>query len=204
MPPVSAAKTRKPPSPLLAAAQAFEDELTSYAHLSESFARAPLDSAKHLERASELLGQIAASEQRLGECGRRLAEAVTGTRDDQERMAQRTIERVPVLKQRSADLAALLKQLQGLGQEAVGINETAAGLARKPAPGTPAEAGATGGPSKDHVKQLSEAIHGLSRRAQEVAASAKQHDFEDIARQAHALHQQMLAAHRRLHQVAVG
>jgi hypothetical protein len=191
-------KPKRLPSPLLEAAQAFEDELISYAHLSDSFARAPLDSARHLERASDILGQIAASEHRLGECGRRLADAVTGARDDQEKLAQRTIERVPLLKKRTADLAGLLKQLQELGGQAMGLNDTAAELSDKPT-----EVGAGSDTDrKARARQLSEAIHGLSRQAQEVATSAKENDFEDIARQAHALHQQLLAAHRKLHLAA--
>jgi hypothetical protein len=189
------AKPKKLTSPLMEAAQAFEDELVSYAHLSESFARAPLDSARHLERASDILGQIAASEHRLGECGRRLADAVTGARDDQERLAQRTIERVPTLKKRTAELAGLIKQLQELGAEAAGLNDTAAELSGKPTQGGPA----SDADPKARARQLSEAIHGLSRRAQEVASAARENDFEDIARQAHALHQQLLAAHRKLH-----
>lgn len=184
------------------AAQAFEDELASYAHLSDAFVRAPLDSAKHLERASELLGNIAASEQRLGDCGRRLADAVTGARDDQERMAMKTLERVPVLKQRTADLAGLLKQLQDLGGEAVGLNQTAAAMAGHEGAAPLPEA--TAPDARGRARQLSEAILALSRRAHEVAGAAKQGDFEDIARQAHALHQQLLAAHRKLHVAAAG
>jgi hypothetical protein len=197
-----AAKQKKPPSPLLAAAQAFEDELTSYAHLSDAFVRAPLDSARHLERASELLAEVAASEQRLGECGRRLAEAVGGARDDQEKKAMVTLERVPLLKQRTAELAGLLKQLQELGVEAVGLNETAGALAgHGPAAGPKGDQAAE---PRHRARELSTAIAGLSRRAQEVAVAARQSDFEDIARQAHALHQQLLAAHRKLHLAAGG
>lgn len=197
-------KQKKPSSPLLEAAQAFQDELDSYAHLSEGFARAPLDSARHLERASELLGSLAASEQRLGECGRRLGEAVTGARDTQEKLAARAIDRVPQLKQRTAELAGLLKQLQELGAEAVGLNETAAALAHPPA----ADAALPGldkpGIARDRARQLSESIQGLSRRAQDVAKAANDSEFEDIARQAHALYQQLLAAHRKLHQASLG
>ena len=200
-------KPRKPPSPLVEAAQAFEEELQSYASLSEAFVRAPLDSAKHLERASELLGEIAGSEQRLGDCGRQLAEAVGAARDDQERRAQGTLARVPVLKQRTAELAGLLKQLQELGAEAVGLNETAALLAKRGPVGQDGNDGGQSGAedragAADAARKMSEAIAGLSRRAQQVAVSAREHDFEDIARQAHALHQQLLAAHRKLHLAA--
>src|SRR5688572_17770512 len=107
-----AGKRTTSPSPLTEAAQAFADELSSYLHLSEAFQRAPLSSTRHLERVNELLGQIAASEQRLAGCGQQLATAVTVAREQQEKQAQQTIARIPEVKARMENLRSLLAQFE--------------------------------------------------------------------------------------------
>jgi chromosome segregation ATPase len=188
------AKKRPPASPLLSAIEAFEAELHSYAQLSEAFQRAPLGSTKQLERANETLGQIAASEQRLGACGQRLAQAVSEARDQQERLARATLERVPAVKQRMEELRGLLARFETLGQEAAALNATAAGLARRPA-----DAESPAGTAR----QLTEQMHALSQKAQELAAAARAVDFEELANRAHALHQQLLSGYNKL-KLAVG
>jgi ABC-type transporter Mla subunit MlaD len=189
------AKKRPSASALLQAIEDFEAELVTYAQLSEAFQRAPLASTKQLERANETLGQIAASEQRLGACGQRLAQAVSEARDQQERLARATLERVPAVKQRMEDLRALLARFEALGQEAAALNATAGSLAkRSPDAENPAE----------KARQLTDQMHALSQRAQELTTAARDADFEELANRAHALHQQLLSGYNKLKLAFVG
>jgi ABC-type transporter Mla subunit MlaD len=182
-------------SPLLEAAQSFEAELSSYAQLSEAFQRAPLASAKQLERANETLGQIAASEQRLGAIGQRLAQAVGEVREQQDRLARATLDRVPAVKKRMEDLRTLLAQFEALGKEASALNEQAVALGRRQAD-SPSPSAA--------VKELIAHMLTLSERAHQLANQARAADFEELANRAHALHQQLLSGHNKLKLVVLG
>jgi hypothetical protein len=196
----SSAKRSPPVSPLLAAAQAFDGELTSYLHLSESFQRAPMTTNKQLERVNELLGQIAESEQRLAICGQQLAEAVSGAREQQEQQARITLGRIPEVKARMDQLRALLARFEELGLEATAINQTAVNLGRVGQAGAGGdEAAAIGG-----ARELAANMHALSVRASELAAAAREADFEELAARAHGLHQQLLSAHHKLKLAVVG
>ncbi len=188
---------RKPSSTslLLEAAQAFDDELASYTSLSEAFQRAPLASSKNLERVNDLLGQIAASEQRLAACGQRLAEAVNGARELQEGQAKLTLARIPEVKTRMDHLRGLLAQFEELGREAGAINHSAVGLGK----GSADEAGQISA-----ARDLAAQMHALSVRASELAGAAKQAEFDELAGRAHALHQQLLSAHHKLKLAVVG
>ncbi len=182
-------------SPLVEAVQAFEAELSTYAQLSEAFQRAQLGSTKQLERANETLGQIAASEQRLGQCGQRMADAVGAARDQQERLARATLERVPAVKQRMEDLRGLLGQFEALGKEASALNDSAAAMGKR-APGASNQT--------DQARDLIAQMFALSQRAQELAGQARTIEFEELANRAHALHQQLLSGYHKLKLAVVG
>ena len=182
-------------SQLLEAVEAFEAELSSYAQLSEAFQRAALSSAKQLERANETLGQIAASEQRLGVIGQQLADAVGKARDQQERLSKMTLERIPAVKKRMEELRDLLGLFEALGKEASALNEQASTLGRRqadsPNPSAP-------------VKELTAQMLSLSQRAHALTGQARAADFEELANRAHALHQQLLSAYNKLKLAVVG
>jgi septal ring factor EnvC (AmiA/AmiB activator) len=182
----------KPPSPfqsLVDAADAFAQELRSYQLLSEAFHRAPMVTAKHLERINDTINQIAASEQRLGEHGQALAKAVAVARDEQERLARATLERIPALKARTMELGELLARFDELGREAGVLNESI---------GVYAETEAAGRSDNDRARDLAEKLEGLTARAQEVTSAAREAEFEELARRGHALHQQLAAAQKKL------
>jgi hypothetical protein len=180
------------------AADAFAEELATYASLSEAFQRAPLESTKHLERANETLSQIAASEQRLAVCGQRLAEAVGAARERQEALARATLERVPHIRQRMDELRGLLGQFESLGGEAGAINADAAQLGREARDKDDKQA------QVDRARELAARMLALSQRAQDIAAAARAASFEELANRAHALHQQLLSAHHKLKLAVVG
>jgi ATP-dependent exoDNAse (exonuclease V) beta subunit len=192
---------KPPPSrqafaPLLEAAQAFADELQSYALLSESFQRAPLVSAKHLERINDTLTQIGASEQRLSECGQALAQAVSAARERQEQLARATLDRIPAIKERTGVLADLVGRFDRLGREVTTLNQAASALAR------PGEVKA--GDEADRRRSLASEIKSLSEQAQALTAAAHAAEFEELAQRAHALHQQLFSAHKKLELAQIG
>ena len=189
-------KAPPPFSPLLEAAAAFVDELHSYALLSESFQRAQMVSSRHLERINETLGQIAASEERLGARGQALALAVQAAREQQERLARATLDRIPAVKERTAQLQALITRFDGLGREVAALNQAASELAR---PGDVA-----GVDESAKKRDLSADIQRLAQAANELKADAQAADFEELANRSHSLHQQLFAAHKKMELAKVG
>jgi hypothetical protein len=172
-------------SPLVEAALAFDEELAAYARLGELFVKSPLVSAKHLERATQTLGEVTACEERLAAAGQRLAQEVSAARDRQEGLAQAMVERLPALRERNERLAALLGELEALGAEAGALNASATETHQRG--GAAAVAG-----------ELGDRMLALATRAEEVAARAREAQFDELASQAHALHQQLLAATKKL------
>jgi hypothetical protein len=189
-------KAPPPFTPLLEAAHAFVEELRSYALLSESFQRAAMVSSKHLERINETLTQIGDSEQRLGARGQALAQAVQAAREQQERLARATLDRIPAVKERTAVLQALITRFDLLGREVATLNEAASALAR---PGDSAAAD-----EADRKATLAADIKRLSDGAQALTADARAAEFEELANRAHALHQQLFAAHKKMELAKVG
>jgi len=169
---------RKAPSPLVEAAQAFDDALEAHARNAELFVRTPLTSTKHIERANELLGEIAGAEDRMRERSAALAEAVAVARDRQEQLARDIIARLPEIKARNEQLMTLLAAYQALGNEAGALNATAAGT---------------------NPRELVEALHAIAERATTLATDARAAGFEELATQAHALHQRLASAAKKLH-----
>src|SRR5436305_6240707 len=98
----------KPDSALVEAATAFDEQLASYARLGELFLKTPLDSVKHLERANLTLGELAQCEDRLQQCGKRLIEALTAAREQQENLAKDVVAHAPNVQARNTRLKELM------------------------------------------------------------------------------------------------
>lgn len=168
---------RKQTSELVEAAQAFDEALDAHARAAELFARTPLTSTKQIERANELLGEIAAAEQLLQERGAALAAAVAAARDRQQTSAQEIVARLPMIQERNALLHQLLEDFGALGTEAGALN-TSAG---------------TSSP-----RELIAALTSLAERASALATRARDSEFEELVSQAHALGQRLTAAAKKL------
>ncbi|HUQ02455.1 MAG TPA: hypothetical protein VM261_08170 [Kofleriaceae bacterium] len=168
---------RKQPSTLVEAAQAFDEALEAHARAGELFVRGSLSTTKQLERANELLGEIAAAEQLLAERGAALAAAINAAHVGQQQTAQAIVDRIPAIKERNERLQALLGAFQAIGAETSALNGTAA--TAKPA-------------------DLIAPLNGLAERASTLAADAHTAGFEELAREAHALHQRLASTARKL------
>jgi hypothetical protein len=177
-------------SELMAAAQAFDEELERFGKLAEAVNRGPLNSQKTLERAAHVFDDIGHAEKRLSEVAQALVTALNAARQQQESHAAAIQRRAALFEQRTATAADLLRRYGAMGQKAADLNELALDIAAKSANGD-------GGASADllgALAQLRTRMAEVAEGASSLTAAARGEDFEDIARQADSLRQQIVAA----------
>ena len=177
----------KDPSPLSEAATQFEAELAIYVRLAERFIKTPLNSLKHLERANQILGELAECEQRLQDGGKKLSVALSAARSRQEALAGQVVEHAPTLQARNAQLEDLMLQMGLLATDVAAINAKIA-----------QQNSSEGEPSKADPAELSGSLLDASSRAEKLAADAHAADFEELSQQAHALFQRLKAIGHKL------
>jgi hypothetical protein len=185
----------KPDSELADAAAGFETELAAYTRLGELFVQTPLASVKQLERANATLADIAACEERLQAAGQRLIQALGAARAHQEQLAKDVVAHVPVVQARNQRLKELMAELAAVASDVGALNTQIAGRDN-------------GDPSRSHIhtpdaaRDISAHLLALSERAAQLANGARDAEFEELATQAHALHQRLHAIGKKLHQAA--
>lgn len=184
----------RPDSALAEAAAAFDAELSTYARLGKLFLETSLGSVKFLERANQALNDIAACEERLQAAGTVLAQALAGVRTRQEQLAKDVVAHVPALQARNQQLQALMADLGAVATEVQGLNAIIAAKG--------GEAGEL--PTSTDAIDISQTVLGLSARAEGVAATARTAEFEEVATQAHALHQRLQVIGKKLQKAGGG
>ncbi len=197
---MSTRKERGEPSPLLAAAEAFDAELERFAHLTDAAGHGNLDSQKALERAAETLKEIADCEEEMQAQARALMAALGAARDQQEKQAALAAQRAEEVRQRTTVYGELLQRFQALGAEAAELNAMGQGLSarkREGAPATNAEMARDPGLASG-LRELSQRMSEVAEHAQGLLTAAREADFEDVARQAESLRQQLLAARNKV------
>jgi hypothetical protein len=185
----------KQDSELSEAAAGFDRELAAYTRLGELFIDAPVASVKQLERANTTLGEITACEERLQAAGQRLVQALAAARTQQEQLARDVIARVPVVRGRNEQLKQLMTELAAVAGDVGELNTAIAGH-NNGEPTNLASAGA--------ARDISTMLIALSERAAKLATTARDAEFEELAAQAHALHQRLQAIGKKLHKAAGG
>lgn len=182
-------------SPFAAAAAALEAELERFEGIAASVARAPLTSQKAIEHAARLTRDASEAQGRYAQRLQALV-AMVGTTGERQRAAANTInDRVAEIDARTAAHAALERRLGELGEEARGINSRAQGAtAGGVVPGSPDRLAELVGA----LEEIAERMDAAVARALEVARDATAADFVDVARQADALRQQLLATRNRV------
>ena len=178
------------PSELVAAADAFDTELTAYARLGKLFLDTPLTSVKHLERANQTLRDIASCEERLQAAGQRLVKALAGARDHQEQLAQAVVAHVPNLQARNQRLQDLMTELNAVAAEVSNLNTTISAHR--------GNGDTTRPPTQEEADALSTSVFALSDRAEKLATHSREAEFEELATQAHSLHQRLNAIGKKL------
>lgn len=188
-------------SEFLNAALAFDDELGSFQRAVEATLRGPLYTAKHLDRATQSLNQVAQCEQRLGLASKALSDAIGEAHQQQLAQAQKVMERAQAISVRTAQLGQLMEGYKALGVAAATLSGEAGELLRKKK-----ELGdqALGGALLTQVQTLRDKLSAVAQIAQQLVEAARAEDFEDIARQADSVRQQLLSAHNRLSLLAQG
>ncbi len=181
--------TKQDTSGLVEAAAAFDTELATYTRLGKLFVSTPLGSVKHLERANATLGDIAACEERLQTAGQRLVAALAGSRQGQELLAKQVVDHVPIVQARNKQLQELMGELAAVAGEVSAVNEKIATRGIEVDSDKPTVVDAQG---------LSSAILDLSMRAEQLATRAREAELEELATQAHALHQKLQAVGKKL------
>src|SRR3954471_18537824 len=145
-------------SPLVDAAAAFDAELATYARLGELFIKTPLTSLKHLERANTTIGEIADSEQRLQDIGKRLIEALSAARSKQEELSNAVVAHAPTVQARNARLRELMASMNELAADVAKINTMVA----------PANGSESADTTKADPGEISAAVFALSDRAEKL------------------------------------
>jgi hypothetical protein len=192
-------KSRNDKSAFLLAAEAFDDELESFYRAVQASLRAPLNSAKQLERAAQSLTQLAECEQRLGAASQTLSRAISAAHQQQLAQKQLVIDKAQAVNVRAAQFQQIMQGYQALGVAAMALNSEAAALVgqKKEAEGTLATSKA-----KDEwsaaVLALQDKMEAVAQTAQELIATSRSNDFEDIARQAESVRQQLLSVRAKL------
>lgn len=180
-------------TPLVEAAAEFDEALAQYARLGDLFIKAPLGSVKHLERANNLLGEIATCEERLQAAGQQLVRALSSAREGQEQLAANVVAHVPTVQERNRRLQELMGELTSVAGEVAGLNTQIAGKAGNGDPDA--------GPTAEDATDISTSVLAMSERAEALAKTAREAEFEELATQAHALHQRLQAIGKKLAKV---
>ena len=180
----------KDTSQLADAAAEFDKELATYARLGKLFIETPMSSVKHLERANGVLAEIAGCEERLQTAGQTLVRVLAAARDQQEQLAKAVVAHVPNLQSRNKRLQELMTEMGGVASEVAGLNDV---ITKQKENGD-----STKGPTQADARDVSEIVLGLSTRAEALATAAREAEFEEVATQAHALHQRLQAIGKKL------
>jgi hypothetical protein len=186
----------KDSSPLADAAAEFDKELAAYARLGKLFIETPLSSVKHLERANTTLNEIAQCEERLQLAGQTLVRVLSASRGEQEQLATAVVAHVPALQARNERLKELMVDMGAVAAEVAGLNDVIAGKKEN--------GDASRGPSQADALDVSQTVLGLSARAESLATAARDAEFEEVAIQAHSLHQRLQAIGKKLQRAGGG
>lgn len=182
-------------SDFLRAAQAFDEALGSFRGAMEAVQRGPLNSAKNIERAAQLLSNVAETEQRMRVASQGLSTALSEGHAEQVRLAKLVTERADAIAARTVEFQQLITRYGELGAVASTLNQDLIEIVRKKK--EPGES--SGGAAIEvEISALYDKLGALAQSAQELLDAARAADFEDVTRQADSIRQQLLAARNKL------
>jgi hypothetical protein len=188
-------KRKVPPSPLVAAAAAFDDTLQRFASLAEALRKGALDSQRNLERAGEALKEVAACEQELQAQAQALMAALGASRDAQQTQAEIVRSRADDIEKRAHAYADLMRRFEALGKDAAALNTTAQELAGRK---RTADEMVRDGELLAGIDELGERMTSVATNSETLAGDARRADFEDLSRKIDSLRQQILAARNKI------
>ena len=186
-----AAPAKKTESPLASAAAALEAELLAYEKFVAEVKRMSLNNEKSMHRAKDLLEQCAAGEQRMAERLQAFAAAMVDVQVRQQGCIGDAVAAAEKIQERIQKRAALLERFSALGERARSLNEPVAALEKKDGDAN----------AQDLLKTFAEVAAGTEAvvaEAEALATDAQADDWQDIAREATTLRQQLLAARNKI------
>jgi hypothetical protein len=183
------------PSPLTHAVTALEAELQRFESLAEALRTAPLGTQKHLQRAGQVLSEVADADQRLQGLVQQLVAAISAARERQQHQAVLVQERALEVERRARIFQQMLQKQADLGEAAAELNRLFQGAAtadvREQSPEERAR-------TLEQLFALGEQVGKLAEAAQVLTGIATEQEFVDVARGADGLRQQLLALHNKL------
>jgi len=182
-------------SALVEAARSLDEGLERFEALAQQLQDAPLQAEKHLERASSTLKALADMDEQLRARVAALVGAISQVRDRQQAQAEAVHVRAQELQARTEIFKDLLVRYGALGQSAAELNVRMQEFAaQRQSAKTPEEQAALGVTFQSLQDRMSE----VADEAQSLSQAAEQSEFNDIARQADSLRQQLLSARNKL------
>ncbi len=179
-------------SALVEAATQLEEELSRYEKLTDEVGRTPIGSEKTLGRAARAVTEAAACHERIMQSVGALSEAMNGTRLRQEASLVRMAEAARHVSERATAFRALLARYASLGDVAKTMNASVAEIAAHKSDGAaPGEVIAS-------ITALVDRMGDAVTEADELTRAAKETSFDDLARDADSLRQQIHSARNRL------
>jgi predicted nucleic acid-binding Zn-ribbon protein len=168
-------------SELIAIATEVDKELERFEESTAGFRKTGLNSERNLERARKALEELADGEQRVIEKVQELVKHLGTVRDRQLAQVELIRARADELKARVLVFHSLEEELKALGHSAATISEKLKGAS--------------------DLGDLDGEIGELSDKAKALAERASTEDFDDLARVADGLRQQILAVRQKLKKV---
>lgn len=172
------------------AAQRLEQELARFEEIVAELGR-PLNSDKSLQRARQALESCSRCEARLAEHLHGFANAMQTLQARQQRCMELVRAGADHIQGRHQERTALLERVAALGTSAREVSEPLAGIGE--------DAWANESPELlASVREVSTRLETVIDEAERVAEAAQASDWTDIARDAHALKQQLQAVRNRV------
>lgn len=183
--------SKKADTPLARAAAALEGELAEYERFVAEVKRMTMSSDKAMHRAKALLEDCAAGEARMGERLQAFAAAVQEVQLRQQMCMTEAVAAAERIQERVQNRAALLERFSALGDRARALNQPVEALE-----GKEGEANA-----QDLLTTLGEVAtltEGVIAEAETLGQDAQKDDWQDIAREAATLKQQIQSARNKI------
>lgn len=187
-----AAITPKDQPPLVAAAAALDAELRAYDDLAREARRMSLSSEKGLQRAVRVVQESAGRNEAIQEKVRALVEQIEQARARQVESLQALLDAARAVQARAEQHDGLMRRFAALGESAQSVNSMAAELSAK------RKAGAAEAELLRGLDEVETRMANVVSEAESLAALAADQDWPDLAKQADAVRQQVLAAKNKL------
>jgi hypothetical protein len=178
--------------PLVAAAAALDDELRAYDELGREARRLKFDNDKSIHRGLRIVQESQVRSDTIQEKLRALVAEIEQARGRQAESLNTLLETAKTVQARAQEHAALMARFATLGESAQRVNALALELSAK------RSAGASESELLQGLGEIQLHMATVVGEAEALAQRASEQDWPELARQADAVRQQVLAAKNKL------